>query len=447
MRDKNKSSKNIKSYDTGFHTDASESIIHSVPISAHFILLFAALFVVAFIIWANFARLDEVTRGDAKVIPSKNLQIVQNLEGGIVNKIFVAEGDIVEKGEVLMEIDRTRFASSLRENEVNIHALQIRMLRLSAQAQDKQFEVPSSLIKVDKKRVESEKSLYLSKKNELDARVNIYRKQRQQKRQELNEIKNKRDKLEKSLSFAQRELDISKPLLEDGAVSEVEIIHLERQVNDLQGELDNANLTIPRLNTAISEFNSKIEELKVTFRTDSLNDFNNTRNELTKLQEEMVAVKDRVDRTQVRAPLKGTVNQIKHKTIGAIVQGGETLAEIVPLEDSLLFEVKIRPQDIGFLRPEQDVTVKLTAYDYSIYGGLPGKIENISADVLLGQNGEQFYKIIVRTSGNSLEYQGNSLEVIPGMSASVDILTGNKTVMDYILKPLLKTKQNALRER
>ena len=433
--------------DEDYITDASDAVVNSLPITAHLILFTTLLIILSFVVWAKFAVLDEVTRGEARVIPSSNLQVIQNLEGGILSKIYSKEGQIVEKDEVLLEIDDTRFASNLRENQVNIHTLQVKMLRLGAEAQGKSFTVPVTLENLDKQRVSAERNLFNSRNEELKTRIDIYNKQKNQKKQELAELTSRYSQLTKNLQYAKKELAMNKPLLEDGIVSQVEIMRLERSVSDLESEIDSNKIMGPRLNSAVSELNTKINELQLSFKTDALNEFNNTRNELKRLQEDTIALEDRVSRTLVRSPVKGTVNQIKHKTLGGIVQGGQDLIEIVPLDDNLLIESKIKPQDIGFLAPGMKAKVKISAYDYSIYGGLDGKVESISADSIVLQNGESYYKVIIRTDGNKLIYKGKELTIIPGMSASVDILTGNKTVLDYILKPLLKTKHNALTER
>lgn len=435
------------SFDKSYYTDSTDAVVKSIPISAHLILISAAFCILSFIIWANLAVLDEVTRGDGRVIPSSNLQVVQNLEGGIISRIYVQEGELVAKGQVLMDIDDTRFSSTLRENDVAMHALQIKMLRLSAQAQGRDFKVPNELTIADSKRIESERNLFNSQSRELNARVDVYQTQKYQKEQELKDAQSRSSRIFKNLELMKKELDLSIPLFEEGVVSEVELLRLKRSVNDMESELKSNQISIPRLKSSINETLGKIKELNASYKTHALDEFNSARNELMRLKEENIALKDKVSRTTVRSPVRGTVNQIKKKTLGSVVQGGQDLVEIVPTEDSLLIEASIKPSDIGFLIPGMPVTVKISAYDFSIYGGLEGKVDTISADSIRQENGESFYKVIVRTNDNKLIYKGKELDIIPGMSASVDILTGHKTVMDYILKPLLKTRNNAMTER
>ena len=225
------------------------------------------------------------------------------------------------------------------------------------------------------------------------------------------------------------------------------MLQLERQVNDLQGQLDQANLTVPRAQAALREANERIASAYSSFRADALKELNDRNGELAGLKEAMAAGQDRVRRTEVRSPVRGTIKQIKINTIGGVVQPGQDLMEIVPLDDTLLIDARVRPADIAFIRPGQAATVKITAYDYSIYGGLDGKVEDISADTITNEKGESFYRVRVRTDRNHLGTPQKPLAIIPGMTAQIDVLTGHKTVLDYILKPILKARDEALKER
>ncbi|MEE9452377.1 MAG: HlyD family type I secretion periplasmic adaptor subunit [Gammaproteobacteria bacterium] len=367
--------------------------------SAHVILWIFVAFIIVAITWANFAILDEVTTGQGKVIPSRQVQLIQNLEGGIVSEILVTEGEIVEKGQVLIIFDDTRFSASFSEARQNRIVLEFEIARLSAQTEDKPLVISEELQTSHPGIYASETSLYHSWMNGLD-------------------------QLRQAFNLADRELQLTKPLVAKGAVSEVEVLRLQRQINELQGQI-------------------------INFRTEALNELNEVRAELLALRESNIIHADRLHRTKVRSPVRGIVNQIKVTTIGAIGQPGTDLMEIVPLDDTLLIEAKIRPSDIGFLHPGQKAMVKITAYDFSIYGGLEGTLERISADTLEDEQDkdESFYLIRVRTTENQLGTAGEPLFIIPGMSATVDILTGEKSVLQYFLKPILKAKQNALRER
>ena len=422
----------------------SSMTLDSAPAwSNHFILWLTIMFVVCAGGWAHYSTLDEVTRGIGKVIPSRHVQVIQNLEGGIVSDILVQEGDVVKKDQVLLRIDDTRFASPLRENQVQVAALQAKIARLNAELEAKPLKFTSK----SEELLLSEQALARSRQDELQAGIEVLNQQKNQKKQEIKELTSKETQLQQSYQLALKELDITEPLVKQGVMSEVELLRLQRQVNMLKGELDGTRLTLPKVETALIEIDRKIEELKARFRTEALVELNQTKAELARLSQSHVALEDRIIRTAVKSPVKGTVKQIKVTTIGGVVQPGMDLVEIVPLEDNLLVEAQIRPSDIAFLHPGQPVMVKLTAYDFSIFGGLQATLEHISADTILNERQEPVFLIRVRTKRSYLGTEKQPLPIIPGMTATVDILTGKKTLLDYLLKPIKKAQQQALRER
>jgi adhesin transport system membrane fusion protein len=414
---------------------------------SHLILWLTVLLVATAGVWANYATLDEVTRGTGKVIPFHHVQMVQNLEGGIVSEILVKEGEVVEKGQVLLRIEDTRFTSSYRESQVKSQALQAKIARLTAEVEGKPFKLANNLKSEEKEFVISEQTLALSRQTELQANIDILNQQKNQKKQEINELKSREKQLQQSYELAQRQLQITEPLVKKGVMSEVELLRLQREISTIKGDLDSAHLNIPRAEAAVSEVEHKLEQLKVNFRTTALADLNEAKAQLSQSSESNVALKDRVTRTAVRSPLKGTIKQLKVTTIGGVVQPGMDLVEIVPLADNLLVEAQIRPSDIAFLRPGQEVMVKFTAYDFSIFGGLKATLEHISADTIVNERGEAFFLIRVRTERNYLGTKAKSLPIIPGMTVTVDILTGKKTLLTYLLKPIKKAQEMALRER
>lgn len=442
-----KDEKKIEASDVEFMTDTSAAMVRTTPIRYHLILWVSVIFLLVFLLWADNASLEEVTRGQGKVVPSSNMQIIQNLEGGIIKDIRVRSGDVVEQDEILMIIDDTRFSSSFKEGVVQLNALKLKVARLNSEVDSKEFIIPEEIEKNFPQIVPTEKQLYQSRVNDLNVKLNLLVDQQNQRAQELKELQSRQDQLKRSYDLAKKEYDLTQPLVKEGAVSQVELLRLERQVNDLQGELSANQLAMPRLQSTLESAAKKIEEQKSEYRTKALGELNDAKSELSKITEQNTALEDRVNRTLVRSPVKGTVNQVKISTIGGIVQPGQDLIEIVPLEDSLLVEANVRPSDIGFLKPGLESMVKLTAYDFAIYGGLKAEVERISADTITNEKGESFYQIQVRTKKNYILHGGKHLLIKPGMAVTVDIKTGEKTVLDYILKPILKTKQNALRER
>lgn len=444
-----KRKEDIKEVDIEFMSDSSAATLEGVPIRYHIILIASVVFLFIALIWANFAVLDVVTVGQGKVIPSSNMQVIQNLEGGIVKDIRVKVGDVVDRDQVLMVIDDTRFVSSLKENETQMGALKAKIIRLTAETNGEELIIPKELEDQYPQYVKSERNLYESRKKELQVKLNILKDDVEQRKQELTGAKQKADQTQRSLDLVKKELSLTKPLVSQGAVSEVDVLRLERTVNDLAGELEQTNLSIPKLEANLTSSQRKMEELLITFKTEALSDLNTAKAEYNKLVETNTAAADRVKRTIVRSPVHGTINQVKVTTIGGIVQPGQDLINIVPLGDTLLIEANIRPADIGFLRPGLDAVVKISAYDFSIYGGLKARVEHISADTIMDEKGNPFYQIRVRTTERSyiIGKHGEHLQIIPGMSATVDILTGQKTVLEYLLKPIIKAKKNAMRER
>jgi adhesin transport system membrane fusion protein len=433
--------------DLDYMSDAAAAVLLRAPRGGRLILWATFAFFVAALAWAYWAQLDEVTAGIGKVIPSSQVQVVQNLEGGIVSEILVHDGDHVEKGQVLLRIDDTRFASSLREAGQKYNALLLRKARLYAEANASDMVVPEGLGEEVPDMVRDERKLYTARADQLANNRKILQAQVRQREQELDEAKAKQKHLGRSLELLSKELKMTEPLVDAGAISKVDVLRLRRQVNDQQGELDAVKLSIPRLQSQLVEVRKKADEVGLSFRAKAREELSDVVSELSQMQESNVALRDRVKRTSVRSPMRGTVKQVLVSTVGGVIQPGMDLVEIVPSDDSLLVEAKVSPRDIGFIGPGQEAVVKITAYDFSIYGGLKGKVEQISADAIQDDEGRSFYLVRVRTEENHLGTSARPLPIIPGMQAEVDILTGKKSVLQYLLKPVLKARQQALRER
>ncbi|WP_169570192.1 HlyD family type I secretion periplasmic adaptor subunit [Sneathiella limimaris] len=434
--------------DTDFASDVVAAKMQG-PNPKSMLLLFGVIaFFVAAYIWADNAILDEVTRGDGKVIPSSQVQIIQNLEGGILKELLVREGEIVEKGQILLRIDDTGFAARFGEIEAKYLNLMGKIARLKAEAEGKGIEFPPELLAEGQQISIREQNLFNARQAELQSQITILRQQAQQRKQEITEIEGRLTQLRSSIALVNEELSITEPLAAKGIVPKVQLLKLKREANELKGQISASNLALPRARGALQEANQRIEEKILNFRSLASQELSIARAEFESVRQTILAARDRVTRTDVRSPLKGEVKELKIQTIGGVVKPGQDIVEIVPIEDNLLVEAKIRPSDIAFLRPGQKATVKITAYDFSIYGGLPATVERISADTTVDeQTGQTFYKIIVRTQEASLKRGDEIFPIKPGMIATVDTLTGHKSVLDYILKPILKTKNNALRER
>jgi adhesin transport system membrane fusion protein len=434
-------------YDQAFLSDLRAATTARPPLATTLFLLVVALLVVAFGGWAAFAHIDEVAVGMGKIIPSSQIQMIQNLEGGILAETLVKEGEMVEQGQVLLRVDATGFQSELRQNRAKQMALEGQIARLTAETEGRDIAFPPHILASRPDVAERESALFRSRLSELEASLDGIGQQIEQRRQEVNNLKSREHSLTRSLSFAQQELSMSLELAEKGYRSKLEVLKLRQKFTELEGQLDSTRIAVPQAQAALSEAERKLEERRHAHRSLALAELTQYRSELAGLNEALSAQEDRVTRREVRSPVHGIVKHLKVHTIGGVIQPGADLVEIVPVDDQLLVEARVSPSDIAFIRPGQKATVKLTAYDYSIYGGLEAELDHISADSLMTERGEPYYLIRVRTKQNHLGNDDKKLAVMPGMVASVDIITGDKTILQYIMKPLLKTTERALRER
>ena len=416
---------------------------------AHILTLGVCAFCLIFLIWAHFAKLEEVTRGDARVVPSSKIQVVQNLEGGILAELAVHDGQIVQKGDVLLRIANTSAKSQYRDSRTQYLTLEAMIARLKAEIADKTPQFPQEVLTEAPTVAHSEQALYDSQLDQFKSNIAVLSDQLVQKQQEIAGLQSKQQTLSRSLDLAKQERDMTAPLVANGAASKLELVKLERGLTDLQGQIDDVKISIPQAEAARNEAQKRIQEKTATFHSDAQAELNKHTAELAALSQQIFAQHDRVTRTEVRSPVRGTIKDVKVTTIGEVIKPGEDLVEIVPLEDTLLVKAKVRPADVAFLHPGQPAMVKITAYDFSIYGGLKAQVEDISADTIKDDtpNGGTFFRVTLRTEKNSLGKGDKPLPIIPGMTASAEILTGQKSVLDYLLKPLLKARDEALHER
>lgn len=427
--------------------EVSHALIDDSPRVIRLTLWTILVLVVLAFVWAGFAQLDEVTRGEGKAIPSSRLQKIQNLEGGIVTKLFVHEGQIVNAGAPLLHLDDTRFASNVGETQADKLGLQAKIERLSAEAEGKDFVISDDIVKQAPDVARGETDLFNSRRSQFQNEIEGLQQQLVQKKQELLDFQSKQTQFRNSLSLLQQEIKMSEPLLASGAISKVEILRLRRTEVETKGQLDSITLSLPKSASEAKEIENKIGESRGRFQGDALSQLNEARTNLSKAEATGKALEDRVNRTMVVSPVRGIVQQIMVNTIGGVIQPGSDLVEIVPLDDKLLIEVKIQPRDIAFLHPGQHAVVKFTAYDYTTYGGLEGELVQISPDTVTDKEGHSYYVARLRTDKNYLGTKEHPMLIIPGMVASVDIITGKKSILSYLLKPIIRAKAEALRER
>ncbi len=430
--------------DLHWQDEADLAILEQTPVKAKVLLYAIAAVLGALIIWASIAKVDEVTRGEGRVIPSKQVQVIQSLDGGIVADILVKEGQTVTVGTPLVRIDETRAVSSLRENQAQYLAFLAKQSRLRALAEGKPFSPPPEVRSQTPEIYDQEYALFISSQDELASAIEIARNQMVQREKELLEVQYKKEIAEKNYESANKELAANKPLLASGAVSEIDILKLEREATRARGDIDQSRAQIGRIQSAIGEARRKISEVEQNFKSKVRTELSDVTARLNSLSEVSVSLQDKVNQTTLKSPVNGKVSRLFFNTVGGVIQPGKEVLEVVPTDDALILETKIQIKDIAFIRVLQPAVVKLTAYDYTIYGALDAVVENIAADSIVDEEGNAYYLVRVRTLKSSL---GRDLPIIPGMVAQVDIITGKKTILSYLLKPVLKAKSYAFSER
>lgn len=428
-----------------FDADAQWAVGQQQARGSRLLLWISLVVVIVLLVWASLGRIEEVVRGQGKVVPSRQIQVVQSLDGGVVEQILVRSGQHVEEGEVLLRIDPTRFSASLGENKAEGLSLKAKAARLEALASGEMLEMPIDVITIAPELAEMERRVWENAKKGLDTTINIARDQLNQREQELRETQANREQAASSCGLTSKELAVTRPLLKSGAVSEVDLLRLQRDVARFCGEAKAASAQSDRISSAIKEAEKKIQEAELTVRNEARVELSDVRAKLSGLEQGKLALEDRVKLAEVRSPVRGTINTLMANTIGGVVQPGKDILDIVPSDDSLLLEVQINPRDIGFLYFGQKAEVKFTAYDFAIYGGLTGVVEQIGANTITDDKGNSFYIAKVRTERTHVG--DNSRPIIPGMQAEVHILTGQRTLMQYLLKPISRAKENAFTER
>ena len=458
--------KHLTTQDLEMIDDVYGAMMTDAPTSHRLIIWSLAAMIVCFLVWAYFSELDQVTTGMGKVIPSSQIQVIQSLDGGIMQEMYVKEGMMVTKGQALMRIDDTRFRSDYEQQAQEVYSLQANVVRLSSELSSititsmsvdwrEQVKITPSPLQFPRMLIEKEPALVQRQSNEytgrLDSLINqlaILARQIQQKQQESKELASKINTLSRSYQLVSRELELTKPLAVKGIVPEVELIKVERVVNDIRGELASLRLLRPKLKSSQDEAILKRREAVLNFAADARTQLNELQTKLSRMNEAQVGAQDKVDKAEIISPVNGTIKTIHINTLGGIIQPGVDIIEIVPSEDQLLIETKILPKDIAFLHPGLPAIVKVTAYDFTRYGGLNGVVEHISADTTQDEEGNSFYLVRVRTGLSSLtKDDGTKMPIIPGMLTSVDVITGKRSVLEYILNPILRAKDTALRER
>ncbi|MHC3994641.1 HlyD family type I secretion periplasmic adaptor subunit [Thiomicrolovo sp. ZZH C-3] len=425
----------------------SAAVLERTALHSRLFLWIMLLTVAVFIVWADHAMIDEVVKGDGKIVPSSQIKPIQNLEGGIVKEILIKEGDLVQQGEPLLKMQDIYFSSTVEKNRLEYDELYARAVRLRAEAHGTGFLEPETSDPAQKALIEKERSLFMSNRKQLKKSIAVLNAQIAQRSSELKEAREHFAELQKEMELVQREIEINRPLVEKRIVPEVDFIKLQRDANNVQQSLTATRHQITSTRSMIDEAKSKRDEAELAFQNRAKEELNGIEAQMQRIKESQTALEDQVSRTLVRSPVDGIVKRLYVTTIGGVVTPGMKMMDILPTGDSLLVEVKVHPRDIAFLYPDQRAVIKITAYDFSIYGGLSGKVVRISPDSINEADGKTYYQVWIETDKTFLGTVENPLKLIPGMVVNAEIVTGKKSILDYILRPLLHTKDNAFKER
>lgn len=443
-------SKKLLSFDARdyeFMRSLSAAVLEENPKQFRWVIFFWLFFISLFIVWATFSPIDEIVRGEGKVIPSGENQMIQHLEGGILEDILVKEGDSVKADQILLKVNNLKSTSTYESMNYKAAQLRAKMVRLRAEIQNSEFSPDASDLKEIPDEILQERHLFTSNQERLNAQLSGLNEQYIQKKNDKLETQGRIAEQKKALTYIQEEVKISEPLVAQGVKSKVEFLKLQRELSTLEERYNGMIASMPRLDAAISEIENKMREVRSEFITKAQIDLNDAQTEYNRILAESASYADQVVRTTIKSPINGIVQKIYVNTIGGVIKPGDNLIEIVPTEEGLLAEVKIKPSDIAFLYPGQEAIVKVTAYDFAIYGALHGKVVTISPDSTTDKRDNIYYIVRVQTDKKYFGTKDKPLNIAPGMTLNVDIITGEKTVMQYILKPILKAKQYMFTER
>lgn len=404
-----------------------------------------------FVAWASFAEVDEIARGDGKVIPASKTQIIQASEAGVVQEIAVTIGQVVKKNDLIIRLDNTLNTSSLGEQQAKARALEVRIARLKYEQAGNlsgPFPCPQDIQSVAPQICDNEQKLLIARRGNFDNKLSVLKSRLDQRERELAEAQANSDRLTKNLVVSDQEAKLVDAMVKKGLMARTEQLRVEREQTELNGQLNLAGETIKKIKSSITEAQLQVEELGLQLQQEALDDLTQALAELSVVDETIRGATDKVARTDIRSPVDGIVNTLELNTVGAFVQPGAVVAGIVPTSETLLVEARVSPRDVAFIRPDQEALIKVTAYDFSIFGGIEGKVSNITADSLVDQKtGEPYYQVRVATEKSTLQRDGKAYSIIPGMICSVDIKTGRKTILHYLLKPINKAREEAMSER
>jgi adhesin transport system membrane fusion protein len=432
--------------DIAYMQSLSAAVVQRSPKYLLMIVSIITLLVFVALLWMGWAEIDVVVRGNGKVIPARQVQLIQSLEGGIISEILVREGDLVESNQPLIKISDVAFSSSFEENRLSYYELRAKSARLKAEAYGGEFEGDEEVAAVFPELIKAENSLFESNRQQLRETLSIYEEQVKQQQSALEEMQSKRRQLRKSLELLRQELKIKEPLVQRRIISEVEFLQVQQREAEVEGELEGVAISIPRIRSTVEEGRNKLEQVRLEFKNKAKLELNEVLSEISRIAEAQIALQDRVSRTTLRSPVIGVVQRLYANTIGGVVTPGSEIMEIVPREEALLIEVRIKPADIAYINIGQETRLKFTAYDFAIYGSLKGTVSFVSADTVTDEDGVSYYVARVRPKKPYLGHESQSMPIKVGMTSEADIITDKKTILEYLLKPISRGLDRALQE-
>lgn len=429
--------------------DRLEVLLQTHPMPSWRPVAWAIMFFLSiFLAWAFFAELDEVSVAEGEVVPRGNIKVIQHLEGGIIESISVAEGDVVKAGATLLQLDLASTGTNKEELEVRLDSNLLTRARLEAEAKGQRtFTFPEAVAIRRPDLISQEHDAFEARQRQLRVALDVLQRQVQQRDLEVKELTARRKAVTRNLTLAKDRLDMSSSLLEKGLVPKMEHLQLEAEVEDLEGELQTINASVPRARSAVAEAQARIREETTRFRREAQEEVNKLSQSIARIRELLSKATEQTVRAEIKSPIDGIVKNLRYNTIGGVVKAGEPILEIVPTGDNLVVQAKLKPTDRGYVRAGQPTTVKISTYDFVRYGGLDGVVQLVAPDSSTDENGVPYYRVIVETTKTYLGEEEGKLPIMPGMEATVDIHTGAKSVIDYLIKPVLKLRHEAFRER
>ena len=436
------------SVDVATGSDRLDSLLSDHPMPSWRVFAWPVMiFLVAAMGWAYFASLDEVAIAEGEVVPQGKVKMVQHLEGGIIEALFVAEGDMVKKGASLLQLDLASSGTNLEELQVRLDSELLVRARLVAESQGTEIKFPPAAADRRPTLANAQRQAYEARKRELSSTLSIMQEQVKQKQAETKELAARTKAVKRNYKLAGERLKMSKSLLSEGLTAKIEHLELEAEVESLDGELRSLQPSLPKALAAVEEATQRLQEGESRFRREAQDELGKVEQNIARVNELINQAEEQGSRAEIKSPIDGIVKNMRYNTIGGVVRPGEPILEIVPTSDNLVVEVKLKPTERGFIRPGQPAVIKISTYDFARYGGLDGEVIRVAPDTSLNEDGTPYFMVIVRTDKNYLGQTEGDLPITPGMQATVDIHTGKKSVMDFLVRPILKLRHEAFRER